>query len=322
MHSARILPALCLAFIASGVLAGEWTEAEKAQIQELRAKLEKSIPIEVADLPVFRALELISRKTGVPITLTGSPQDAIFQQAVNYALESVRGLDLLDVLCRQAGLEYEVLPAIVRVQSAAEFRRQRMKMVSYPLDDLTSAISDFPAPRPGRVFSSGGVNFITPANPWMSSEEIVELIRTIRPESWDAGYGASIQAKQGMVLVLRTEDVHALIRRLFAGLRARAGRQVSFDAWVYAVSSNNMDRLWNDVRTRGGRAPLLDDAAEAEVRKWAESGAAEMLYSGSSVVFNLQRSHFGDMDFRDVIEDLDVSGEAYGARREGSRKVA
>ena len=312
----RAVAAFALLWLGGSLCAAELTEAERAAAAKLREQLEKPVSLEMVDIPMARALDLLARRAGVKFLLVGREDRAVFKESVNLTVDGARAVDLLDALCEQAGLHYEVRADEVRVSSLMDQRDRRVSFYAYAVEDLTRAVEDQPAPsrvlkplgEPGREpnpFSRLAGSSVTCAN-------LADSIRRhVRPESWDPTLGTSIEERSGKLIVMQTEEVHSLIRRLLAGFRSRVGRQVAVDARTYAVRSADLDRIWRELRGRGVTPPALDAQAFAELERLVQVGGAEARYAGSSVVYNRQIGWLGQLKSRRMLVGYDISGDLY-----------
>lgn len=148
----------------------------------------------------------------------------------------------------------------------------------YDVRELTYAMPHFPGPwlgRPWRGQGSGGVVMMAPPpNCAFLPGTLQDVIkRTIEPRSWGAG-GASIEERNGQLIVVHKPAVHRRIAKLLSELRARHKKQVQVRALVVAADERAAGRLC--VR----RPTVLSDA---EVRKLLAAGgriAAEARITG------------------------------------------
>jgi hypothetical protein len=315
-----LFPLIAIFGTPAALTAGETNEKDQAAIADLRRQLEKPVSAEMLDMPMARALELLARRAGVKVMLLGRNDRDVFKQPVNMVLDGARAIDILDVLCEEANLFYEIRPNELRIASIRDQRARRVVFYNYDVSDLTSTVKDYPSPLGVFCLLHDPTESSIGGNAFMSSVDtaqitpasIADVIRArVRPDTWDPALGTSIEERSGRLIIMQTEDVHAMIRRLLAGFRSRAGRQVGVDAKVLAVNSVDLDKLLGEMKTRGVPTPAFDEQGLTAVEQWVANGTAERLYEGSTVIYHTQLGRLGDLRAKRMLTDLEVSGDTF-----------
>ena len=306
---------ICLLF-ASGAEMPAPTEKDKAAIAEVRTQLEKHVSVEMLDITVASALDLLAKRAEVNLLLAGSDDAPAFQTHVTLCLDGARAIDILEVLCETSNLNYELRPGAVRVGSVpGEKARKAAIFGSYNVTDLTTNVADFPPPED--MFYPGGKGkpheqYAQPPDTTPTLTNIADMIRNrVRPESWDATLGTSIEERGGILVVMQTEEIHALIRPLLTSFRSRNSRQVGIDVRSYDVKSIDVDGILHEMEARGVHRPNFDDAGIAAMEKLVHAGAAREIFNGSSVIYNAQLGLLHNLHEQRLLTEYEVSGDTF-----------
>jgi len=252
----------------------------------------------------------------VNFLLVGRDDRRAYQGRVNMTLDGARAIDILDVLCETSGLHYDIGPGVVQIRSVLDMAERKVTFCAYSVNDLTLNLPDFPAP--GGIYSSFrtetavGTPFVAAPRVAPTLTNIADMIRNrVRPESWDAALGTSIEERGGILIVMQTDEVHALIRKLLAGFRSRQSRQVGVDVRAFGMKSTDADRIRREVTGRKVAAPVFDDAGVAAVEKLAQGGGAEQVFSGASIIYNTQLGLVDDVKGQHLLCGYEISGDSY-----------
>jgi len=292
-------------------------EKTKAAIAELRAKLEKPIAVDMVDMNAGRALELLAKRADVNFLMVGRLDRPAYLARVSMTLDGARAIDILDLLCDTTALHYDIRPGVVQIRSVLDMAERKVTFCAYSVQDLTTILPDFPPPF-GAFYSSfqgetaSGGAFVPAPRVAPTLTNIADMIRNrVRPESWDPALGTSIEERGHVLIVMQTEEVHALIRKLLAGFRSRQSRQVGVDVRAFAIKSTDVDRIRREVTARNAAAPIFDDASVAAVEKLAQSGAAELVFNGASIVYNTQLGLIDNLKSQHLLSSYEISGDDF-----------
>lgn len=285
--------------------------ANDAAVTALREKLEKSVMLDMPGIPLARALEVLAQRAGVYLRVQDKDRPNL-QQDVRFSADSVRPIDLLDVLSQLHGIVYEITPRGVMVYQANDPSRRKAVFRAYNVNDLTSDVLDAGDLEAEHAPQGVSPQFTIAATTAPTLTNIADMFRNrVSPDSWDAALGTSIEERGGLLCVVQTEEVHARIRRMLASFRQKQTRQVAVNVRVLSARSVDIDRLRAETGARGISAPVMDDAAQTALDALVRDGSATQLFAGNSIVFNTQRGALQNIKSAPYVAGVEVSGDAY-----------
>ncbi len=173
-------------------------KAPPAQV-DVAARLADAVAgIELADMPLTTALDLLSGMSAVPITLD---PDALAQLGIapraliSVHLKSVNMGKVLETTVAQRGLAVAVENGQLRVSSPPQFR-ETFNKVRYPVSDLAGEGKD-------------------------AAVELATVVRKlVAPESWQGGGGrGTIEAEAGVLVVNQTGELQQQVSAFCDKLR-------------------------------------------------------------------------------------------------------
>src|SRR6185295_11822536 len=73
---------------------------------------------------------------------------------------------------------------------------------------------------------------------------ISEMIRTrVRPESWDAALGTSIEERGGKLVVMQRPEIHALVDQLLSNFRATQKMMINIESRFLQIRESYLEDL-------------------------------------------------------------------------------
>lgn len=229
---------------------------------------------------------------------------------MDFKFDAVRPIDLLDALSALYDFQYSVeARGLVVQRKKPEAAPLHVSMRFYDVGDLCRTVQsngfDCFGPKQDEPFSGDSTSAATVTN-------IADMIRNrVRPDSWDAALGTSIEERGGKLVIMQQDEVHAEIRALLSAFRATLNRQVSVDCRFLSVRSVDFDRIRAESDARGLSRPALDDLALDALQELIKNGSAIQVYAGQGLSHNLQDCWIQNLRQSLTVNDYDVSGNAY-----------
>jgi Flp pilus assembly secretin CpaC len=213
-------------------------EKEEAWKSDIRKKLTRKVTFEFVDTPLDEAISFLRSLANVTMIVDpkviagGAP-------AINLRVTDM-SLDLaLEWILKLADLEYALKDNAIFI-SKPQNLTESVELQIYDVSDLTQTIQDFPGPEfqitvvgdTGGGAGAGAANPFTPAPtvaPTLTN--IADMIRNrVRPESWDAALGTSIEERGGKLVVMQRPEIHALVNQLLSNFRATQKMMINIES--------------------------------------------------------------------------------------------
>ncbi len=204
------------------------TEADAA----VRVALAKEFGFDFNETPLAEALGEVARKAGVEIVLEPSALNTAGRAPISWRSEKSSAERALRWVTRLTELEFRITDGAVLVAEPEKLAGKVVPRV-YDVRDLSRERCGSPGPR---VDFSPRDTVEEDARP--SPESVAEMISTrVCPSTWDTSLGASIEEREGVLVVFQTPEVHAEIEALLASLRAARPRAVTVEVVVLAADA-------------------------------------------------------------------------------------
>ena len=177
----------------------------------------------------------------------------------------------------------------------------------YDLRDLTTPVRDHPARSLNLVPSGGfgfgfGEEYAEEPLAFYEGDTIADMIREyVQPDSWDELRSASIEYRNGILVVTHTARVHEEIAAFLAELRSRAASQLTIDVRGIRLSGADLDAVLGDAS-----ALVVSEDGERRLAKLLEEGRATVLFAGAVQCVNTQRVNLTELTRRSYVQDYDV----------------
>ena len=176
----------------------------------------------------------------------------------------------------------------------------------YDVRDLTEDVADFPGPD----LSLGGVSAAAPApnQPHVVKAQVVttstptaasiaDMIKTrIRPDTWDAALGTSVEEMAGRLVVMQKPEIHALIQQLLKSLSNDAKPQLVVRAMLIPAITSPEGTFFD---------------AESLTKALGGNPAADAVAVPQIVCFNKQRVDIFSGTDHNYVSGVDVNGDSY-----------
>ena len=175
------------------------------------------------------AASALATATGLPIVVDPRAEQAALDAGVVLDLELSNPLSARRILNLLVELAGDEVSWVIRHDTVLITTRERalgpVVLRTHDISPLTVGRTDFRAPRIGRLagvdaidedtFGGAGERVAT----W-DEDDLVSLVsENVAPGSWDEG-GTSIQAENGILIVVHTPEVQAQVRRFLLELEA------------------------------------------------------------------------------------------------------
>ena len=215
------------------------TVREEAWKTDINKKLQRKVTFEFVDTPLEEAINFLRGLAGVtmivdPRVLANNPPP------INLRVTDMSLNLALDWILRLAELEYALKDNAIFVSKADKLQAEAELRI-YDVSDLTSNVPDFPGPEfqiqvgvdKGGAGAGGGAAaaFTKPPDTTPTLTNIADMIRNrVRPESWDATLGTSIEERGGRLVVMQRPEIHALVVQLLSNFRATQKMMINIEA--------------------------------------------------------------------------------------------
>jgi len=302
------------------LLAGRAAEEPRWK-REMRTKLQRKVSFEFVETPLSEAINFLQTLTKINMIL--DPKALEGRGGANTPITlKVRDMTLelaLKWILRLAELDYTLKGKAVFI-STPERMRGNVEFRIYDVRDLTAAVTDFPGPEvspTGRLDGPLSKIDMTGA-PFKAKNTLLDQIDVaaglaemlqvrVKPDTWAAELGTSIEERGGKLIVLQTPDIHALIAKLLDTFRASTRLQVRVDTRFVAVSEDLLAKL--RTRDRPGAGVIFLKAPQVKmIEKALAAGdeAAKLVETAGLACYNTQRAHV-------------MSGRSFERRGEGGK---
>jgi len=212
---------------------------EESWKAEIRKKLQRKVTFEFVDTPLEEAIGFLRGLANVtmivdPKVVAGGAAPAINLRVTDMSLDLA-----LEWILKLADLEYALQDSAIYI-SKPNALIQTVELRIYDVSDLTQTIHDFPGPEfqitvagdtGGGGGGLGGTLFTPPTQLTPTTANIAEMIRNrVRPESWDAALGTSIEERAGRLVVMQRPEIHALVDQLLSNFRATQKMMINIES--------------------------------------------------------------------------------------------
>lgn len=230
-----------------------------AEEQEIRARLSRTTVAPIfEDAPLRDVAAFFQNVTGVNFVVSAAVSANLSEDEQTVTLGDLRPLAadaLLNIVTQVKSLVWKVEDGVVKITTPDDLA-QDQHLELYNVRDLVNPINDFPGEEISLEPASGlglfdeeelGDEADTAA---INSDRLIQLVQeNIAPDSWDPP--ASIDAKQGTLVVRQSKDVHQQIRQLLDDLRRTTGVSVAIEARFLTVEDNFLEDVGVDLRGLG-----------------------------------------------------------------------
>jgi len=211
---------------------------EEAWKADIRKKLQRKVTFEFVDTPLEEAIGFLRSLANVtmivdPRVVAGGAAPPINLRVTDMSLDLA-----LDWILKLADLQYALKDNAIFI-SKEQNLTESVELRIYDVSDLTQSVPDFPGPdlqlvTPGDQQGGGGA-----ANPFAQAApkatptltNIADMIRNrVRPESWDAALGTSIEERGGKLVVMQRPEIHALVDQLLSNFRATQKMMINIES--------------------------------------------------------------------------------------------
>ncbi|MBI4616753.1 MAG: hypothetical protein HY720_24285 [Planctomycetes bacterium] len=268
---------------------------------EIEAALAKQVTLEFTETPLSTVLAYVQDFSGVPVVLDPDVEEVPCTLRVkDLALGTA-----LRLLLGGSDLDFAVDDGVILVTYRSRVESRSVDVRTYDVEDLLSALEDFPGPDIGLARPEEGVTGATfsteEATETFDSEMLVEFLTyRVAPGTWGAT-GLSMNAVGGLLVVSHLPETHAKIESFLAELRENRGRLVAVDARYYALEAGRLQEVLGGDGAGGSGSVFLDATSR---RRLAESG--ELLDEISTLCLNSQRVSASSLGQKTYVQDYDV----------------
>ncbi|MBI3829662.1 MAG: hypothetical protein HY291_09110 [Planctomycetes bacterium] len=204
-----------------------------------------------------------------------------------------------------AALFAALQPAAFRLRAEDEEKKPPPVVLRiYDVADIVTLAPDFPGPSadvgPASAANVNLPNAVQPVQANATVQSIADMIRNrIRPDTWDPNQGTCIEERAGMLVVLQTHGIHALVSELLAKIAQDQHRQLCVQALMVDMEQD-------------GLLPFLGkcgkDFTEEDIRATVKKG--KLRGAPQLSVLNTQRTHVFSGRKAAYLADYDISGDA------------
>ncbi len=223
--------------------------------KDIRRQLDRRVTFEFVDTPLEEAINFLQTLTKVNMILDPAAFSGGGDAQVPITLK-VSDMELglaLKWILRLAELDYTLKNEAVFI-STPENLAGEVDLKIYDVRDLTESITQFPGPEivigAGTAGGSGagGIGGILTAESsggtMFEASSLAEMIQTrIKPDSWAAEFGTSIEDRDGRLVVMQRPEIHRLIDQLLRSLRESQTLQVIVQARFLEVRDEFLEEI-------------------------------------------------------------------------------
>ena len=185
--------------------------------QSLSSKLERKVSFSFVDKPLTEALDFIRTECNVNLVI----DPALYEDGSTHSPITLRVVDMK---------AENALGWIVRLSNLQVMLRDEALFVTKPqaLDSFTDPVSSVEL----RMYYVRDLTGVLPG------EDLATLIKTaVRPSAWDAALSTSIAEKNGVLQIVQTPGVHAIVQTVLNEMRLHAGEK-EFNATAAADAAD------------------------------------------------------------------------------------
>lgn len=225
---------------------------EEAWKADIRKKLQRKVTFEFVDTPLDEAISFLRSLANVtmivdPKVLAGGAP------TINLRVTDM-SLDLaLEWILKLADLEYAFRDNAIFI-SKPQNLTESVELRIYDVSDLTQNVQDFPGPEfqisvVGDVGAGGGAGgaggpFIAAPKVAPTLTNIADMIRNrVRPESWDAALGTSIEERGGKLVVMQRPEIHLLVDQLLSNFRATQKMMINIESRFLQIRESYLEDI-------------------------------------------------------------------------------
>jgi hypothetical protein len=202
--------------------------------EEIRRRLSRRVSFEFVDTPLQEALTFLNTLSRVNLILdpkaaaAGAGQVKITLRVTDMDMQTA-----LSWILRLADLVYDLRNQAVFITSKANLA-SAVDLEIYDVRDLTTTLTDFPAPRlelsaqtAGAGGTPGAVTFVQPAAvPTVTAPDLAAMIKDQLLQADFADPATSIEEQAGKLVVMQRPEVHEKIREILRSFRESQTVQV------------------------------------------------------------------------------------------------
>jgi len=217
---------------------------EPAWMKAIRSKLDRKVSFEFVDTPLSEAINFLQTLTHVNMIIDPRATGGGADVPINLKVSDMSLGLALEWILKLAELDYALKDNAIFI-SKPENLRGEVVLKIYDVRDLTAVVEDFPGPdldltaNTGGGGGGGGVNLFaaaTPATGGVTVQSLAEMIQSrVKPDSWAAELGTSIEERGGQLVVMQRPEVHRLIDKLLESFRERQKLLVTVEARFLTV---------------------------------------------------------------------------------------
>jgi Flp pilus assembly secretin CpaC/tetratricopeptide (TPR) repeat protein len=207
------------------------TRTDEPWKMDIMRKLSRKVSFEFVDTPLQEALTFLQTLSKVNIILDpraaagGASQLKITLRVTDMDMETA-----LKWILRLAELDYDLRGQAIYISTRANLATN-VELEIYDIRDLTSTVTDFPAPRielsSNTQGGGAGVNFVQPTTaPTLAAPDMAQLIRERLLPADFSDASTSIEEQGGKLVVMQRPEVHGKIRRILQSFRETQAVQV------------------------------------------------------------------------------------------------
>ena len=194
------------------------------------AKMQRKISVNFVDTPLAEVVETLRKFIGVSIIIHTESLESV-AETITLDLKDMTFKTALEWVLQMVGLNWTLYNEAIFI-AAPEHIQGDLVMHIYDCRDLVGAITNFAGPNMtiGELEDTMIEEGEEP-DPEQILEELMEMIKTkIEPNSWEDATGATIDAREGKLVVTNVMRVHKKIEDLLDSFRKAQKLQVNINA--------------------------------------------------------------------------------------------
>lgn len=211
---------------------------------------------EFTDAPLTQVAEFFHQVSGVNFVVTKAVLDKLSEEerTVTFTASRLPLTNVLTIIAEIKALTWTVEDGVVKI-TTPEDARSKVQLQMLDIRDLITPINDFPGEE---ITLAGSEQVEAPEEEATGGEltaaiqadKLIQLIQeNIAPTQWEAP--ASIENKEGTLVVRQTPEVLAQIETLLGDLRKTTGLMVAIDSRFLTVEDNFLEDIGVDLRGLG-----------------------------------------------------------------------
>ncbi len=211
---------------------------------------------EFTDAPLTQVADFFHQISGVNIVVTKAVLDKLSEdeRTVTFTANRLPLSNVLTIIAEIKALTWNVEDGVVKI-TTPEDAQTKVQLQMLDIRDLVTPINDFP----GEEITLRGSEQIEvdeeedtsgELTAAIQADRLIQLIQeNIAPNQWDAP--ASIENKEGTLVIKQTPAVLDQIQSLLADLRKTTGLMVAIDSRFLTVEDNFLEDIGVDLRGLG-----------------------------------------------------------------------